>query len=105
MNELKASDKMLRRILCPTQPEHCSPPPAPLPHPSLNLANIIHVTFICFPVQRALHRASPSRAAQTSVLPDTGWHHLTVRAVQRPSKVRESRGPPFPRPCVNSMER
>lgn len=71
----------------------------------LNLANIIRVTFICFPVQRALHRASPSRATQTSVLPNTGWHHFTIRAVQRPSQVRESHGPPFPRPYVNSTER
>uniref|UniRef100_A0A452URQ5 Ig-like domain-containing protein n=1 Tax=Ursus maritimus TaxID=29073 RepID=A0A452URQ5_URSMA len=50
---------------------------------------LVQKASLVIQVQRALHRASPSRAAQTSVLPDTGWHHLTVRAVQRPSEARE----------------
>lgn len=49
-------------------------------------------------MQRALHRASPRGATQTSLLPDTGWHHLGIGAVQRPSEVRESHGPPLPQP-------
>uniref|UniRef100_A0A8C6RZE8 Ig-like domain-containing protein n=1 Tax=Nannospalax galili TaxID=1026970 RepID=A0A8C6RZE8_NANGA len=40
-------------------------------------------------VQWALHRASPRYATQTSLLPDPGWYHLTIRAVQCPSQARE----------------
>uniref|UniRef100_A0A2I2Y4A8 ADAMTS like 1 n=1 Tax=Gorilla gorilla gorilla TaxID=9595 RepID=A0A2I2Y4A8_GORGO len=40
-------------------------------------------------VQWALHWASPSCATQTSLLPDTGWHHLTIRAVQCSSEACE----------------
>ena len=68
------------------------------------LANT-YVTFFCFPVQWALHRASPCCAAQTSLLPDAGWHHLIIRAVQRPSKVRESHSPPLPQPLCQQRRK
>uniref|UniRef100_A0A8C0KIB3 Ig-like domain-containing protein n=1 Tax=Canis lupus dingo TaxID=286419 RepID=A0A8C0KIB3_CANLU len=50
---------------------------------------LVQKASLVIQVQWALHRASPSRATQTSVLPDAGWHHLTIRAVQRSSEARE----------------
>uniref|UniRef100_A0A8C2NWG2 Ig-like domain-containing protein n=1 Tax=Capra hircus TaxID=9925 RepID=A0A8C2NWG2_CAPHI len=61
---------------------------------------LVQKAFLVIQVQWALHRASPFCAAQTSLLPDAGWHHLTIRAVQRPSEACE-----HPELLVRSLQR
>uniref|UniRef100_A0A8C0WBF2 Ig-like domain-containing protein n=1 Tax=Castor canadensis TaxID=51338 RepID=A0A8C0WBF2_CASCN len=50
---------------------------------------LVQKASLVIQVQWALHWASPSCATQTSLLPDPGWHHLTIRAVQCPSQACE----------------